>query len=175
MQPDSLNWSGFAIYDLLPPFCNHAGVDRQTGEIIEALEETPRWLAAEAVRLASRVTERPAADQWSFSELVAHVSASASIVAPRIIQILVRPGTSLIAFDERRWARLITRTDVPLDVQLNLFELQRQHLVAILQTISADERAQIGVHETLGVMTVLDVANQLVDHEELHRSQARAL
>jgi DinB superfamily len=150
-------------------------VDGKLIEIIEGLEDTPRWLAEEALRLASRVTARPAADQWSYSEVVAHVSASASIVAPRIAQILVRPGTPLIAFDERRWAELIAQAGLSLDLQLKMFELQRQQLVAILQTISTDEWAQIGVHESLGSMTVMDVANQLVDHERVHQSQARAL
>ena len=144
-------------------------------EIVEALEDAPRWLNEAALRIASRVAERPAAEEWSFLELVAHVSASASIGAPRIAQILVRPGTPLTAFDERRWAELISRTNVSLDTQLKMFELQRQQLVAILQTISLDDWAQIGVHESLGSITVLDVANQLVAHERAHRSQARAL
>lgn len=143
-----------------------------TVEMIEALAATPGWLRqAVAAVLPNLAARAPAPNEWSAADLFAHLRASDAILAPRVYQLLTRPGAPIAGYDERIWARVTGRAKLPILTQLTTFEAQRAELVGVLRTLTPKEWQIGGVHETRGQLTVLDIATDLARHELEHRAQ----
>lgn len=109
--------------------------------------------------------------EWSPAEVLAHVRASYDIMAPRLLAILARDNPPLTAYDERRWATVAQYATLPLISSLESMRLQRQELVRALRRASDEDWRRTGTHETLGPMTLLDVAKRIAEHEEEHLAQ----
>src|ERR1700730_4719456 len=119
-----------------------------------------------------QLSARPFDEAWSAEELFEHVRASEAIVAPRILQLLVQgPGLAGTSFDERRWAIVAGRAQLPLDDRLALFELRRRELVALLRDLTAEEWSRRGDHPQLGRLSVADLCEGMAGHEEEHCRQ----
>jgi hypothetical protein len=104
-----------------------------------------------------------------------HLAASNAILSPRLMQILVRPGTPMPAFDERVWASLAARAGLTLEQQLDLFAAQRAALVGLARTLTPAEWALEGEHEVDGRRSIRQIATHLAGHEQEHLEQLRAL
>lgn len=148
----------------------------ETPDVLETLAATPIWLRAGFAQL-SEVSARlaPHPHAWSALEILAHLRASNAILAPRIMQVLCRPDAPLAGYDERIWARLEARAQLPLAVQLSAFEAHRAELVGLLRTLTPAEWALAGQHEVRGKLTVSDIATDLAQHEHEHQAQFQAL
>jgi hypothetical protein len=77
-------------------------------------------------------------------------------------------------FDERKVGELLGRLQLTPDDAVRSFRQRRSELVALLWTLSADERRRAGEHETRGIVTVEDICGALVDHEREHLAQLDA-
>ena len=107
--------------------------------------------------------------------MVAHLVAADAILAPRLVQILVRPGVALPAFDERVWAEVTARAGLTLDQRLDLFAAQRAALVGLARALTPAEWALEGQHEVAGPRSVRQIAAHMAEHEREHVDQLRAL
>ena len=143
-------------------------------QVVDALEATPDSLRA-LVRSTGERDESSEPDGWNSREVFAHLSASDAIVAPRIMQILVRENPPLPAFDERVWAELTRSDRVELELQLARFEISRAELVGMLRRLTQEQWARHGEHEVRGPMSVLQIAKSIVDHEAEHHQQLLGL
>ncbi|MEA3055228.1 MAG: hypothetical protein QOD30_660 [Actinomycetota bacterium] len=142
---------------------------------LHALGATPDAFAAALARLGpERFAAAPAPGAWSPAEIFTHVRAADAVIAPRVLQVVARPGVALSDFDERKVGELLARAVVPVEDLVVLFRRRREELLALVATLSADERARIGVHETRGIVTVDDICEALVDHEREHLDQLDA-
>jgi DinB family protein len=139
--------------------------------LIEVLKSTPASLRAGVRQLkAGRIAET-AGGGWSALDVVRHVRAADAIVAPRVWHILIGERPRLPAFDERLWAGLMAAANVPIDAQLAAFAIQRAELTALLRTLTAEQWARQGVHETTGEQTVMQVCASIAEHEREHIEQ----
>lgn len=144
--------------------------------VVDALSAAPTWLCAAFAELSGdRAHWRPAKHEWSAAEVLLHVRASDAICAPRLVQVLLRDGVTLPAFDERAWAALISGARVPIPDQLDAFAVTRQELVAVLSVLDADAWTRVGEHEVRGRVRLLDLAGDMTRHEAEHRQQLAAL
>ena len=147
-----------------------------TPSLIDALKATPAALRGSVRSLKGRAIADPPADgEWSLLDIVRHVRASDAILAPRIVQVLVREGAPLAAFDERAWSELIAAADVPIDAQLAAFAIQRAELTALLRTLTPAQWLRSGVHEECGVQTLADICEYIAAHEAEHLAEAAAI
>lgn len=146
----------------------------ETAQLLIELEQTSVWLDRTAAALAGRESQS-AMGEWSFSELLDHLIASDQILATRVMQVLVRPGVMLPAFDERRWAQETSRFGRSIQQRLTAFTHGRKELLAVLRSLDPSEWQLSGDHEEAGPMTIHAIVRKLADHESEHRRQAEAL
>ncbi len=118
---------------------------------------------------------KPAQAEWSMVDIFAHMRASDGIVTPRIYAILVRDSPPLIAYDERRWAKVASYAEIEFHTSLRLFALQRTELVNVLRQLAPEDWQRAGMHEELGPQTVLNIVTGLLEHEEEHCTQLALL
>ena len=145
-------------------------------DVFSRLDRSRAALGAAVESIAPPLRQqRPDADRWSAAEVLEHLFAADAILAPRLLQILVRPGVALPAFDERVWATLVARAGLTLAQRLDLFAAQRAALVGLARTLTPAEWALEGEHEVAGRRSVHQIASHLVGHEQEHVEQLRAL
>jgi len=159
-------------YDL-PSGCLYAGLLPYVPTCADRLDSTLTRLQELLHSLRpDQLSAKPSDEAWSAEQLFEHVRASEAIVAPRIVQLLVHgPGLSWPSFDERRWAMIAGRAQLPLDDRLALFELRRRELVALLRDLTAEEWSRRGDHPQLGRLSVADLCEGMAGHEEEHCRQ----
>jgi hypothetical protein len=142
---------------------------------LDALRATPEAFAAALDQLGmQRFTEPPAPGEWSPAEILTHVRAADTVIAPRVTQVLARPGVILPDLDERAVGDLLARVAPTPEEAVVAFRHRRSDLVALLMTLSDAEQALTGEHETRGRVTVDDIVRALVDHEREHLAQLDA-
>src|SRR5438045_2745974 len=111
-----------------------------TKEVIAALDATPNWLREAFASESAPKPEAPNVDgEWNLADIIAHLRASDAIVAPRIVQVLIRPGAALVAFDERAWAEVAATAGISVSDQLAAFALQRGGLIGVLRSLTDDQ------------------------------------
>jgi hypothetical protein len=145
--------------------------------IVAALAATADRLRALFADLPDeRARRAPTHGGWSPADALAHLRACDAIIAPRVWQILVRPGVRFPGFDEPRWRALVTRADEPLAAHLAAFLSHRAELLALLRTLTPDEWDTAGEHEEFGPVTIRTLMERgLVHHEAEHLAQIDSL
>jgi DinB superfamily len=114
--------------------------------------------------------------EWSPHEVVAHLRAANDILEPRILQVLVRPNTPLIGFDEALWLDVLGYATLPITDLLQTMMWRRKELVHALRGVPPEAWERTGTHEVRGPMIVFELATQIADHEDEHLAQiARAV
>ena len=88
---------------------------------------------------------------------------------------LVRDNPPLAAYDDRRWAEVARYEQADFQTSLNLFTFRRAELVTMLRRVPPADWQRTGLHETHGLMSILQVITHLVEHEEEHCTQLEAI
>ena len=145
--------------------------------IVAALADTADRLRALFADLPDERAHRaPAPGEWSAADALAHIRSCDAIIAPRVWQILVRPGVRFPGMDEPRWRAVVARAGEPLGTQLAAFLTRRAELVALLRTLTPDEWELAGEHEELGPVTIRTLMERgFVHHEADHLAQIESL
>jgi len=140
--------------------------------VLSRLASAPARFASALSRLEDADSvERMQPDEWSPAEVLAHVRASQDILEPRIFFVLVRDNPMLLAYDDGRWAQVARYSSLPITESLDTMRLRRKELVRALRSISAADWERTGTHEARGVMSVLDLARYVADHDDEHIAQ----
>lgn len=149
-------------------------MDDETSSLIARMQSAPQRLRSAVRRMDGDALTASRDGEWSVREIVGHVRASDAIIAPRIYQILVRDRSPLAGFDERAWAALVARAEIPLDAQLAAFAITRAELCGVLRTLSPSDWRRSGVHEERGEISITGIARWIADHEDEHIAQVEA-
>ncbi|MEP6774058.1 MAG: DinB family protein [Chloroflexota bacterium] len=140
--------------------------------LLSRLAAAPAHFQALMARLeAADSITTTAAGEWSPHEVVAHMRAANDILEPRVLQVLVRPNTPLIGFDEDRWLQVLGYMKLPVTDLLQTMAWRRKELVNALRNVPSEEWDRSGIHEVRGPMTVYELATQIAEHEDDHLSQ----
>src|SRR5258708_6151229 len=140
-------------------------------------------LAATPTRIARRTAgwsreqlqTSPAPEAWAAQDILVHLRAADDIIAPRIYMVLAGENPSLSAYDERRWAEIARYAHQDFATSLGLFTLRRAEVVVVLQNVDSEAWERIGIHEILGPVSLLEIVQGLVEHEEEHCTQLEAI
>jgi hypothetical protein len=145
-------------------------------DLIARLAATPARISQAISGMTEAQLRAPAADsEWSAAEVLAHLRASDDILSSRAFMILARDNPPLPSFDERRWAAVAGYVQADVQASLEAFRLRRAELAAMLRRATAGDWERTGVHEEHGPMTLLDVIQRVVEHEEEHCEQLAVL
>lgn len=145
-------------------------------DLLKRLSDVPLRIARAVARLSEADKHKAGSDrEWSAAEILAHLRASDAIVAHRLYAILTRDNPILPAYDERRWAEIAGYAQADFELSLKTFAMRRAELVTMLGKATIDDWQRLGTHEVRGVVSLLEVATSLVEHEEEHCAQLEAL
>ena len=146
-----------------------------TADLIDRLSATPARIARAIAGWPDARLRAAPAGAWSAAEVLAHLRASDDILALRAFMILARDNPPLPSFDDRRWAEVAGYAQADFHASLEAFRLRRAELAAMLGRAAAGDWDRAGAHEQRGPITLLDVVQWIVEHEEEHCEQLEAL
>jgi hypothetical protein len=144
----------------------------QRTDLIERLAATPARIAqAISGWTEAQLRAAPADSEWSAAEILAHLRATDDILAFRAFMILARDNPPMASFDERRWAEVAGYGQADVHASLEVFRLRRAELATMLRHAAPGDWERTGAHEERGPITLLDVIQSVVEHEEEHCEQ----
>jgi len=118
---------------------------------------------------------QPAPGEWSAAEVLAHLRSADDILTPRIYMMLVRDNPTLLAYEEREWAKVLGYAEADFSTSVQTYALKRAELVSTLQRLTPEQWQRTGVHEHKGSLTVEKLVNDMLLHEAEHCRQIEAL
>jgi hypothetical protein len=143
--------------------------------LVDALAATPGRLRGLLGALSGeRARPRPGAGDWTPVDVLLHVRASDAILAPRIPQILARPGVPMADIDDRAYGDVLARAGLTVAEQVEAFGARRAELVALLRALRPEEWSATGQHELRGPITIRDLVAWIAEHEAEHLAQIEA-
>jgi hypothetical protein len=124
---------------------------------------------------AAKLRKRPAPGKWSASEIVAHLADGEIVTGWRIRQILGAPGTPLQAYDQDAWAAAGHYEKRDARKSLEQFRVLREGNLALLKTLTPEQRKQHGMHAERGVETIEHIVQMIAGHDLNHLAQVERL
>src|SRR5262245_46439879 len=124
----------------------------------------------DAVSMATLRT-RPAPDQWSIGEIVAHLADGEIVGAFRIRLILGSPGVPILAFDQVRWV-MRGHYDARDPRRANSqFRRLRDANAQLLDSLDPEQWMHYGVHSERGQETIEQIVRMFAGHDLNHLRQ----
>ncbi len=78
---------------------------------------------------------KPAPSEWSVHEVIIHLADAESMGAVRARKLIVEPGSTLMVYDEARWADILDYQNQNVDDALQILKLTRQITYRLLKTL----------------------------------------
>ena len=143
---------------------------------LQALEQTHEALVRLTASLPPGALDfRPAPDEWSVREILAHlVDDEMYVMRTRLERIVKEHEPDLAPHDEKKWhvGRNTTRDD--LAELLSDFALQRAASLGIARTLRESDWARRGFQPEYGHFTAEEWLGRWVDHDTTHLRQVES-
>lgn len=117
---------------------------------------------------------RPAPDRWTIHEIIIHITDSEANSYIRCRRLLAEPGSSVLGYDENKWARDLHYHDQSPDDALELFKWLRHKSYTLIKDLPAPVWSNTVYHTESGVMTLDDWLNTYERHIPDHIEQMQA-
>jgi hypothetical protein len=118
---------------------------------------------------------RPAPDRWTIHEIVIHIADSEANSYIRCRRFLAEPGSSVLGYDENKWARELHYHEQSTADALELFKWLRHKSYTLIRDISETTWANTIYHPENGVMTLDDWLDTYARHIPDHIAQMQAV
>lgn len=123
----------------------------------------------------AKLRKRPAPGKWSAGEIIAHLADGEIVTGWRIRQILGAPGAPLQAYDQDAWAAAGQYQKRDARKSLEQFRVLREANLALLKTLTPEQRKQHGMHAERGVETIDHIVQMIAGHDLNHLAQVERL
>ena len=141
---------------------------------MEILAATPRQIARLVKGVSKKkLSQRPAPDTWSVTEVLAHLADSELVYGFRIRIILEASGTPIQGTNQDAWAEFSDYAKQDPALSLEAFRITRERLVRLLKGLPRESWDFYGLHSERGKETVTRVAEMLAGHDVNHVKQIR--
>ncbi len=120
---------------------------------------------------ASTLRKRPAAEQWSVVEILAHLADSEIVYGWRLRAILGSPGSPIAAFDQNTWAVAGHYAERDARESIEQFRAVRQANLSLLRSLTPEQWQHHGMHSERGKETIERVVNMMAGHDLNHLQQ----
>ena len=114
---------------------------------------------------------RPEPDRWTIHEIIVHIADSEANSYIRCRRFLAEPGSSVLGYDEERWARELRYHDRSADDALELFRWLRGASHALIVDLPESAWSNTVHHSENGVMTLDDWLDTYERHIPEHIAQ----
>jgi uncharacterized damage-inducible protein DinB len=140
---------------------------------VSLLEKTPAILEALLRDVPADILEwKPAADRWSISEVLEHLLAIEQLYGDRAKRIVVDNNPTLARYEESDQAQIRKKTARQ---YLDEFVALRQAHYFFWHGIPSSAGSRTGVHPEMGAVTLLQLLNELANHDLGHLRQIAEL
>lgn len=142
-------------------------------QLISTLEQTPPTLK----RITSALTDaaldfRPAPDEWSTREILAHlVDDEMFVMRTRLERMVEEDIPSLTSHDEKKWYHTRNTSRDALVELLNGFAIQRAASLNILTLLRDNEWERTAYHPEYGTFTIAEWLEHWAEHDVIHIHQ----
>ena len=121
------------------------------------------------------LTYRPAEGEWSIKEVCGHLCDNAKFLHKRLFVMINLEEPRLPSWDQDEQARLRDAQAVAIDALLAEFATQRGATVEMLADLVHWNWARQGRHAERGRVSIRQLVDIAIEHEEGHLEQMRAL
>ena len=146
-----------------------------TAQVLTMLAAAPPRIAAlTASRDPAQLRARPAAEEWSANEVLAHLRACADMWGNSIMPMLSKDRPTLRAINPRTWIKQTDYRELTFGPSLDAFAAQRAELLAVLEPLPPGGWTRTATVTGAGSIldrTVLAYAQRLARHERPHIKQ----
>lgn len=118
---------------------------------------------------------RPAAGQWTIHEIILHIADSEANSYIRCRRFLAEPGSSVLGYDEMKWARDLHYHDQHPEDALELFQWLRGNTYKLIRNLPETAWQNTVYHSENGLMTLEDWLETYAEHIPAHIRQMRAV
>lgn len=133
--------------------------------LVEGLKQFPREMWA----------YRPAPDQWTIHEIIVHITDSEANSYVRCRRFIAEPGSTLLGYDEMRWAVALNYQAQSTEAALELFKGLRQSSYQLIKTLPEAVWANTAEHTESGRMTMDDWLETYTRHIPDHLAQMQTV
>lgn len=145
-------------------------------DLVERLNAVAPTLRREVDGLSEAVlTYRPAEGEWSIHEICGHFCDDAHFLHTRLFRMITEEEPRLPAWDQEEQLRERNPLAVPIQELLTEFAAQRAQTVELLADLVHWNWARQGRHEERGRLSIRQLVDIAVAHEEGHLEQIRRL
>lgn len=138
-------------------------------ELIDELSQTPELLKE---KLGDRTDIQPqSAENWGPVEIVAHMATTEQVQRNRMQEILTKHVPYLKDWDPVEAARQKDYSSMDMKSVLAEFVDQRGDTLVLLVNLALKDWERTGMSDTLGEITIEDIAGDLVDHDQKYLAQ----
>jgi DinB superfamily len=132
---------------------------------------TPDAVEDALASAGDRVRRRPAAGEWSASEILGHLLYTELVYAGRYRWILAQDRPVAIGYDPDAWVAALHHRDDDLGSALTLFRALREFNLRLWATTSVAERQRVACHEQRGDETLETSFRMVAGHDLRHLDQ----
>jgi uncharacterized damage-inducible protein DinB len=127
-------------------------------------------LLRDALRTTSGVDldARPIDGQWSIREVVCHLADSEIVYADRMKRVIAEDNPTFFEADPNLFGPALYCSQRPLEIELDLVEAVRAHMLPILRSCDANVFKRTGVHSLDGQMTLETLLQRITNHVPHH-------
>lgn len=150
--------------------------DRTPLELVRLLHASTNALAAEVWALGPQATARPAEGEWCANEVLGHlIEADKRGFASRIRTVIAEDRPTFVKWDQPAVAA--ERRDHLRDASelIQEFMSARETDLAFMAELDPAVMARVGIHPTVGELSVGDLLNEWVHHDREHLAQMLAV
>ena len=118
---------------------------------------------------------KPAPDQWSIHETLVHITDSEANSYVRCRRFVAEPGSTVMGYDEMRWAATLDYHAQSTDEALELFKWLRYASYQLIKTLPQAVWANTAYHTESGLMTMDDWLDIYTRHIPEHLAQMQTV
>ncbi|MEO5951706.1 MAG: DinB family protein [Chloroflexia bacterium] len=115
---------------------------------------------------------RSPVDPWTIQEIVVHITDSEANSFVRCRKFIAEPGSTVAAYDEPTWARVLKYSEQSADDAIELFRWLRGNTYKLIKDLPEATWANTVNHPENGVMTMEDWLDIYLAHPRDHVEQA---
>lgn len=117
----------------------------------------------------------PRPDRWAVHEIIVHIADSEASSYVRCRRFLAEPGSTVLGYDESKWARQLHYQDQSTEESLELFKCLRRSSYALIVDMPESIWSNTVYHSESGFMTLDDWLVTYERHIPDHIAQMQAV
>lgn len=144
--------------------------------ITEALKSIPGRVAREVEGLSEeQLRFRPGEGEWSIKEVCGHLRDFAEIDDRRLHQMATQERPLLPGYDQEELVREHNHQEADIGRILEELSAHRLSTVRLLSELVHANWARQGRHAEIGILSIRQMTERLIAHEEMHLEHIRSL